>query len=160
MKENVIDVLMFLFDNYLSLEEGMPQDEISLAYELREAGFETQNINKAFDWLGQLADIKQKPCLLGRAPGQQSMRFYSQPEISKLNIACRGFLLNLEGAGLLEAAIREVIIDRVMAIDVPMLSLQQFKRIVGLIMINHTGQEEMLHWVENLVCDQNENIFH
>jgi Smg protein len=158
MKENVMDVLMFLFDNYLTIEEGMPTDEDRLATELEEAGFETNNINKAFDWLGELADLKPLP-----KPGQQlkskAIRLYSQPETLKLDVSCRGFLQQLQTMGLLDAASRELIIDRAMAIESPQLTLQEFKRIVGLVLLNTGAQDDIL-WIEDLIYDDYEGVLH
>jgi Smg protein len=154
MKENVIDVLMFLFDNYLSYEEGMPGDEESLATELEEAGFHSIEINKAFDWLGELAEIQKTDFTLIRIPSVQSMRAFLPQEAQKLDIACRGFIFQLEQIGLLDTATRELIIDRAMAIDVEQLSLQQFKRIVGLVMLNSGTHEEMLAWIEDLIYEE------
>ena len=159
MKENVIDVLMFLFDNYLTAEEGVSTDEETLTYELREAGFETKEITKAFDWLEGLAGVRQLP------PGAlskevRSIRVYTLEEEAKLGAPCRGFLLGLEQTGILDPISREIIIDRAMAIDTQTIRLQQFKRIVGLIMVNRTHREEILAWLEDLIYDDIPEILH
>lgn len=152
MKENVIDVLMFLFDNYLTVEEGVSTDEETLTFELREAGFEVKEITKAFDWLEGLAGVRQLPSgILNKE--QRSLRVYTQEEEAKLGTACRGFLLGLEQTGILDPISREIIIDRAMAIDTDTIRLQQFKRIVGLIMVNRTHREEILAWLEDLIYD-------
>ncbi|MBS0287881.1 MAG: DUF494 domain-containing protein [Proteobacteria bacterium] len=158
MKENAIDVLMFLFDNYLSLEEGMPADEMTLACELEEAGFETNNINKAFDWLGELADIKQAD--LATLPASSTaIRVYLQEEQQKLDTQCQGFLLQLENMGLINSTTREMIIDRAMAID-SALSLTQFKRIVGLVVLNSGTQAQLHALMEDLIYDETEATLH
>ncbi len=159
MKENAVDVLMFLFDNYLSLEEGMPTDEITLACELEEAGFETNNINKAFDWLGELADIKQADLAVVQF-SSKAIRVYLPQEQLKLDVSCQGFLHQLENMGLINSASREMIIDRAMAIDCQTLSLTQFKRIVGLVMLNSPKQGELHAWIEDLIYDESEAILH
>ena len=160
MKENAIDVLMFLFDNYLNLEEGMPTDEMTLACELEEAGFEAKNISKAFDWLGELADIKQTD--ISVAPSSiTAIRVYLPHEQQKLDIQCQGFLHQLENMGLINSISRETIIDRAMAIDCQTLSLSQFKRIVGLVVLNTSNQGELHAWIEDLIYDdETEAIVH
>lgn len=154
MKENVIDVLMFLFDNYLNFEDGIPGDEESLATELEEAGFHVVDINKAFDWLGELAQVQKTDFTLIKMPSQTSMRAFLPFEAQKLDLACRGFLFQLEQMKLLDTATRELIIDRAMAIDSEQLTLDQFKRIVGLVMLNSGGHEEMLAWIEDLIYEE------
>jgi Smg protein len=159
MKENVIDVLMFLFDNYLSIEEGMPTDEVTLATELEEAGFEAKNITKAFDWLGELAEIKQAEKVTVHTKGK-AIRVYLPQEQHKLDVGCRGFLHQLETMGLLDTSTREIIIDRAMAIESPQLGLGEFKRIVGLVLLNSGEHDEMLAWIEDLIYDDHDAILH
>ncbi len=153
MKANVIEVLMFLFDNYLSVSEDTLLDEKSLTCELEEAGFDAQEISLAFDWLGELAEIERLAATMLQTPGN-SMRVYAVEEQDKLDLACRGYLQSLEAMGLVDATVREIIIDRAMAIEADSLSLQQFKRIIGLVMLNKAPQEEMLPWIEELMNDE------
>ena len=56
MKENVLDVLMFLFENYLYDEPDDAPDRDSLEENLHQAGFTNGEIEKAFNWLDDLAD--------------------------------------------------------------------------------------------------------
>ncbi len=153
MKENVLDVLMFLFENYLTVDLGMPEDEATLVCELEEAGFQATNIHKAFDWLGELAEINQDNEMVSEA-SLGSFRVFAEQELFKLDVSCRGFLLQLEEIGLLDPSTRELILERAMAIEGGQLSLQQFKRIVGLVMINSRRQEEALLWLDDLIYDE------
>lgn len=153
MKANVIEVLMFLFDNYLSVSEDTLLDEKSLTCELEEAGFDAQEISLAFDWLGELAEIERLAATMLQTPGN-AIRVYAQEEQAKLDMACRGYLQSLEAMDLVDATVREIIIDRAMAIEADSLSLQQFKRIIGLVMLNKAPQEEMLPWIEELMNDE------
>ena len=51
MKENVFDVLMYLFENYMYEEPETDPDRESLQSSLLQAGFSQVEINKAFEWL-------------------------------------------------------------------------------------------------------------
>lgn len=159
MKENVIDVLMFLFDNYLAVGEGVSTDEETLTHELCEAGFEVIEINKAFDWLEGLMKIHQMPAGRSSKNGV-GFRIYIEEEQKKLDLACRGFLLGLESMGFIDPMSREIIIDRAMAIDIETIKLPQFKRIVGLIMMSRTSKEDVLAWLEDLVYDDIPDLLH
>ncbi|HSN17506.1 MAG TPA: DUF494 family protein, partial [Gammaproteobacteria bacterium] len=56
MKEHVLDVLMYLFENYLDDDDNETEaDRETLTVELEEAGFAKPEINRAFDWLENLA---------------------------------------------------------------------------------------------------------
>ena len=61
MKENVLDVLMFLFENYLYDEPEEAPDRDSLEENLHQAGFTSGEITKAFNWLDGLAEQRHQP---------------------------------------------------------------------------------------------------
>ena len=159
MKESVLDVLMYLFENYYMDEEisGRPDRE-SLQVELLEAGFPPGEVHKAFDWLEDLA--------AQRAAGQpiraaaHSIRFYTDRETEHLDLECRGFLMFLEQMGILTAASRELVIDRVMALDAADMDIEQLKWIVLMVLFNEPGQEAAYAWMEDLVFDNVAGILH
>ena len=47
MKENVLDVLMYLFETYIDAEEDPEPDRHALRTELEDAGFHDREIDKA-----------------------------------------------------------------------------------------------------------------
>ena len=55
VNENVIDVLIYIYENYMDAEESVPTDQIMLEEELVQAGFPQGEIKKAFNWLDELA---------------------------------------------------------------------------------------------------------
>ena len=124
MKETVFDVLMYLFDNYFEEDYEINSDQESLKYELVQAGFGDNQVSKAFDWLEGLAlqkDLIQSDNLSDKA----TLRMYSEREMEKLDVKCRGFLIFLEQSGVLDAYDREVVIDRAMALEAEEIDLQQ-----------------------------------
>ncbi len=72
---------------------------------------------------------------------QQSFRIYSDEECGKLDTECRGFLLFLEQMGVLDHATREMVIDRVMALDSEEVDLEQLKWVILMVLFNQPGQE-------------------
>jgi Smg protein len=158
MKENVVDVLMFLFDNYLSYEEGMPDDEMTLAYELEEAGFDVGEITQAFDWLGDLADLQYLEVVT--LTHKKAMRIFTSAEQRKLDVTCLSYLLQLEDTGFIDVMTREMIIERAMVIPTSQIDFQAFKRIVGLVMLNSPQYKDNFAFIEDLVCDDVESVIH
>jgi DNA topoisomerase I len=51
MKQDVFEVLIYLFENYMHEEDDLEHDRDSLQQELHDAGFHQHEIGKAFDWL-------------------------------------------------------------------------------------------------------------
>ena len=98
IKQSVVDVLMFLFERYLGDDTETLDGRDDVADRLEEMGFQHYEIDKAFDWLEDLATIQD-----GRhyAPvNQSSIRVYSEEEKALLNDESLGFLVYLEQAGI------------------------------------------------------------
>ncbi|MBT7045123.1 MAG: DUF494 domain-containing protein, partial [Gammaproteobacteria bacterium] len=114
MKEGVIDVLMYIFSSYIDRDDSLPEDRDSIDSDLREAGFEPQEIDKAFDWLDGLAEAEDIPVL---EQSVNSIRIYSKREQQRLDSKVQGFLLFLEQSGVLTPELRELVINRIMALD-------------------------------------------
>jgi Smg protein len=152
MKQDVFEILIYLFENYMYDEGELEQDRDSLQQELVEAGFQRTEIGKAFDWLESLS-IAVGEGNLPNAP-QQSFRIYSDRENVKLDADCRGFILFLEQMGVLDHATREMVIDRVMALESDEVDLDQLKWVILMVLFNQPGQEAAVAWMEDLVLDE------
>ena len=55
VNENVIDVLIYIYENYMDGESQPPEDQGELEDELSQAGFTNGEIRKALLWLDELA---------------------------------------------------------------------------------------------------------
>ena len=57
MKESVLDILIYLFENYFDgeLDEGFEPDRETLKQELEHAGFAARDVERALGWLEELA---------------------------------------------------------------------------------------------------------
>jgi Smg protein len=157
MKENVFDVLMYLFENYFYNEEEPDPDRDSLESELFEVGFTQKEIRKAFDWLDGLAASRNLPA---EGINVGSIRLYTDEETVKLDPECRGFIMFLEQAGILTGASRELVIDRLMALDAEDIDLDTLKWIILMVLFSQPGQEEAYAWMENLVFDSPAQFLH
>ena len=159
MKEDVLDVLMYLFENYMDDDTAMEADPETLKRQLSEAGFLSTEINKAFAWLEDLAvlqeDVGSRPAMAGR-----SIRVFNTTEEKKLDVECRGFLLFLEQMGVLNSASRELVIDRIMALESPDIDLDEVKWVVLMVLFNQPGLEEAFTWMENMVMEEFQQPLH
>lgn len=156
IKETVLDVLMYLFDNYMDIDSDIGTDEESLRQDLIEVGFNEAEIDKAFQWLEDLAEQR------GVLPvnTNYSLRIYTPNEMERLNVECRGFMLFLEQIEVLAPTTRELVIERVMALESNDLDLDQLKWVVLMVLFNQPGQEAALAWMEDLVFNETRRILH
>ena len=159
MKENVLDVLMYLFENYMSDDIEFDTDEESLRVELQEAGFQSIEISKAFEWLEGLVALQDFPEKLPLV-NTSSLRIYTDEEVDKLDLDARGFLMFLEQTGVLDHNTREMVIDRVMALDEDEIDIEQLKWVTLMVLFNQPGREAAFAWMEDLVFEEAPGIVH
>ena len=152
MKESVLDVLMYLFEHYLDEETEVESDQESLRLELVKAGFPEAEISKAFAWLEGLT-IEHAEGGAVEVARVGSVRIYTDEEMGRLDTRCRGFLLFLEQVGVLDGLSRELVIDRVMALEDDEMDLDQLKWVVLMVLFNQPGRESAYAWMEDLVID-------
>ncbi|WIX23900.1 DUF494 family protein [Xanthomonas arboricola pv. corylina] len=145
MKESILDVLLYLFEHYFSEDADLVRDRDSLQNGLIQAGFSPAEISKAFDWLDALSE--QRPSVA--CPHVDGpVRIYHGPELDKLDVDCRGFLLFLEQHRILDADQRELVLDRAMALDQDELDLDDLKWVVLMVLFNQPGAEAAYAWME------------
>ena len=156
----MFDILMYLFENYVHSEMEMMVDEDELTKELTRAGFHQSEILKALSWLEHLAELQEsdKPYL--RNHDQTSFRIYTEEEMSKLDVECRGFLMFLEHIQVLSVVTREMVIDRVMELDEPTLVLDDLKWVILMVLFNAPGNESAYAQMEDLVFEQPDGMLH
>ena len=148
MKENIFDVLMYLFENYMEDEIEMLPDSDVIRTELLEAGFESCEVNKAFDWLDSLSLQRTiKPTV---AP---AFRIFCAQEIAKLDLECRNLIMFLEQNGILNSASREIVIDRAMALENEEISMDKLKWIVLMVLLSQPDEEIAFSRMEDIVYD-------
>jgi len=148
MNSSVFDILIYVFDRYV-LDELPPTGRATLALDLARAGFGHASVERALDWLLDLAE-QQDQATPSRAG---SFRVYTDEELLRLDVASRGLLVGLEQRGILTAAQRELVIDRLMALESDDLDLDHVRWVVLMVLSSQPGQEVAYEWVEDTVFD-------
>lgn len=156
MKENVIDVLVYLFENYIDSDDSNKPDKDTLEIELERVGFQQLDVSKAFDWLESMTVLTEDDS----QANSLVLRFYSKQETERLDVSCRGYLLFLEQVGVLDASTREVVIERLMALDTIEIDLEQMKWVVLMVLFYQPGRDVAYAWMEDLVFEDMEAILH
>jgi Smg protein len=168
MNGTVLDILIYVFDRYMLDEAPEVPEREELARDLESAGFGEANVERALDWLADLAGERHRPALL-RADGTEgdeesaeipSLRVYTPHELSRLTVDCRGLLLSLEQMGILSAQQREIVIDRLLALDAEDFDLEQVKWVVLMVLSSQPGQEQACARMEDLVFDEPDSAAH
>ena len=150
MDNTVFDILVYVFDHYLFEELPVSAERADIARDLEIAGFRGANVERALDWLADLADERDRPDLHAN---ERAFRLYTAEECARLDTACRGLLLSLERGGILAATQREIVIERLLALDSEELSLEQVKWVVLMVLSCQPGEEAACERMEDLVYD-------
>jgi Smg protein len=147
MKESLLDVLMYLFESYVDSPDEPEPDRREMERELGRAGFHSHAIERAFDWLDGLHDAGAA----ASAPQPTAFRVFERGEQERLAAASRGYLLKLEQIGILKPAQREIVIDRLLALDSEEIDVEQTKWVVLMVLFSQPGQQEAYARMEDLV---------
>lgn len=148
----MLDILVYLFEHFEELGSNDPQNGLDgspLSETLIEAGFEREEIDQAFGWLAGLSGERYRAI---SAPSAGSTRIFSDREYEHLGHDCLNYLFALENQNAVPADLRELIIDRAMAIDE--LSLEHFKIIVLMVLWSRNQAVDCL-LVETLLDEAN-----
>ena len=159
MKETLLDVLLYLFENYFYDDPDAVRDRNTLQAGLIQAGFSPSEISKAFDWLEALDDQRAQFAATGEYLRQAPTRVYVAHELERLDADSRGFLMFLCQNGILDAAQHEHVVERALALDHEDIDLEDLKWVVLMVLFNQPGQEAAFAWMEShMFHDENEPV--
>ncbi len=150
MKENVVDILKYLFESYLDEEFNQIPTDKQVQKELSLAGFNKKNITKAFQWLEDLSLIEDD---LFEQPESLQNRVYNSYELERFSTQARGFILYLENKGLLDFNLRETIIDKALALDIEEIDLNLIQWVVLMVFYNISDSDAVFTWIENIIFE-------
>jgi Smg protein len=157
MKETVLDVLMYLFETFVDSEDDPEPDRSELRGELERAGFGDLEIDRALDWLDGLNVGEAQ---VSDTPQSATVRVYDAAEQERLDAASRGYLLHLEQIGILPPVQRELVIDRLLALDSEEIDIDQIKWVVMMVLFSQPGHEHYYAQMEDLVFAEEPGWLH
>jgi Smg protein len=150
----MFDVLVYLYENYWR-PDACPEPR-QLRRKLSAVGFETDEIQDALRWLDGLASSSEG---VAGAQGPASMRLYSDAEREALGDDSIGFISFLESASVLPPPMREMVVDRAMAVGGGPIELDDLKVIV-LMVFWSLGEEPDALILDELFVDPEDRLIH
>jgi Smg protein len=150
----MFDVLVYLYENYWR-PDACP-DQAQLMRKLAAVGFESEEIDEALTWLSELP---QAAAEIHGEQGEYSLRIYTDDEQEHLGPESVGFVSFLESAGVLMPIMREIVVDRAMAIPGRPIDLEELKIIV-LMVFWSMGKEPDALILDELFVDPEDRLIH
>ena len=124
---------MYLFETYVDTEDNPEPDQNELRNDLSLAGFGDAEIDRALD---------------------------SEFEMDRLDASCRGYIAYLEQIAILSVSQREILIDRLLALETDDIDVEQIKWVVLMVLFSQPGQEQAYAQMEDLVFEENTGMVH
>lgn len=139
MRESVIDVLFYLFDDLLDEDASPYADMNEMAGQLSDAGFAHEDVGRAMTWFMELSQLKQfQPPQVSRPP---VLRIFAEQEARFIDAQGQDYLLGLLRRGIISNALLEKVIDRALALEEP-LDEHTLRWVTALVVLNVCGQVE------------------
>ena len=161
MKEDMLEVLIYLFENYIVDGVAFQPDQDEIAEELSCAGFEGAEIDKAFMWLEDLLDLcEQEETQNIQQQAVDSIRILTNDEHVRFQAEGQSLLIRLVQIGILDQFSREMVIDRVMALDSSNINLEHIKWVVLMVLSNQPNFPEIAPWAEVVVAGDMMPVIH
>lgn len=157
MKESVLDILIHVFENFLDADDDSAPSRAALQQDLEQAGYPEADVERALTWLESLASDPDRIMSEGTA---RAVRVFSGHEQVRLDTDVRGYLLYPENLGILSGAQREVVIDRLLALEADDIDIEQLKWVVLMVLFSQPGQENAYQRMEDLVFDERQDAMH
>jgi len=167
MTTSVLDILIYVFDRYMLDEAPEMLERDDLARDLERAGFGHAHVERALDWLADLVEAANRnpertasTAVSGATTeaGESSdrvgtvgaFRVFSECELARLSTECRGFLMTLERLGVLTAQQREIVVERMLALDADELDTEQLKWVVLMVLSSQPDGGQAFARMEDL----------
>ena len=162
--EAMFEVLVFVYENYWR-GDACPELQ-QLGRKLSAAGFEFEDIQQALQWLDGLNIASQNTELIDisqshpehHTESHNSLRIYSVAEQDHLGAACLGFIQFLAAAEVLSPHMREIVLDRAMAVPGHPMALDDLKIIVLMVYWSVGLEPDAL--VLDELCDGQDRVAH
>jgi Smg protein len=146
----MFEVLMFLFENYIDSTNALKIDNKAIVVALENIGFGRYEIDRALSWLDGLNEV-QTTIKSGPAITPLAMRYYLTHESECLGVEGKGFLFYLERLGILDPISREIVIDRVMALESAEITIPRIRWVVLLVLFNQPERKAALTLLQEMI---------
>ena len=152
---SVLEILIYVFDRYMLEEASTVPHREHLARDLEQAGFGRADVERALDWLTDLAFGQERARPNdAHGPGSEgAVRIFTDSELARLTSECRGLLLRLERAHVITALQRELVIERLLALEADEADTEQLKWVVLMVLSSEPDGELAVERLGGLIAE-------
>ena len=154
MFERVITIISII-SQYLIEDIDVFDQEMEIVDDLMSLGFETSEIEAAFNWMANLSQgIKWGDEALDAEELGQYVRIFTAEEKRLLTNPARGYLMKLHNLDLVNAPLLEEIIDQAILLDTPAVGVEEIKMISTMVvMFSQSGADAKTRFLRFVEAD-------
>lgn len=147
----MLKVLMYLFENYVDNDVKLISDKTVIGTELAKAGFNADEIEQAMSWLqGFMGQTNQEKvpkinCV------NENFRIYCDEENIRISEEAQRLLISLQQMNVIDSTTREVVIDRLLALDYEIIEPVDVKWVVMMVLFHQKSSKEALTLMQDIV---------
>lgn len=158
MNENIVELLLYLFENYIYENNNTDLDKKAIHQGLHQAGFESNTINNAFIWLENLQnDIQSYQNVIIQS---ESYRVFSDSEHQKIDLDCQDFIMYLYNSNILNNVQREILINAIMKPEINHFDVDDLQWLALMVLFSQPDQEQAFANLEALLFETEELYEH
>lgn len=150
---------MYLFEFYMDSNTVIEQDEAIVFDELENMGFTSLEISRALSWLNGL-NVCQNEMTQAKFTCPRAVRQFTLEECEAISSEGRGYLFYLEQVDILDPMTREIVIDRLIALEQLDIDLGRVKWVVLLALFNQPDKKSALNLLQNMALAEELNVLH
>jgi len=158
MNENIVELLLYLFENYLYENKDTDLNDKSIQNGLHQAGFATLTINNAFSWLEELQNDIQS--YQNMKIQNESFRVFTDSENLRIDEECQDFILYLNNSNILSNVQREILINAIMKLEINQFDVDDLQWLTLMLLFSQPDQEQAFANLEALLFETEETYEH
>lgn len=160
MKEQLIPILLYIFDHHMKNNELQVEKIEDLLEDLETAGFDKELSATAVAWLEDIISLHKAESMHTNTESTAT-RVFTPEEISILSTEVRGYILYLERAGILNPVTRERVLNRLISVDEYPIEVEHVK-LVTMLVLEHEPEKHQaaLQSMEELLYATEEGGIH
>lgn len=157
----MLDVIIFLFENFLKEAPETLHSEPSEYFMelLKQEDFEKEEVLRALLWLkdfGNMLEPEKTMPLFLQQPSETHFRVFSPVEIMRLGETGTGYLCFLEKKGLITPLGREIILERLLALEYKHINKDMIKWVTFIVQFFHFKDFNLLEYLEHTIVHEAE----
>lgn len=160
MGESLFSLLLYVFENYPQLDEIDDNKHQEITDEMLKAGFEKTDVERVLNWFRHLNHQRELLSNSSLKHQVSSHRVFARRERDCLTPEARSRLLELQQKGYIDTVTRELVLDRLIALDEPMLDASEIDWLVLVIMFQDNSQPYQMRLMEDMVLQGEPSISH